>query len=840
MKLSDKSSLASGIPLPTDSGLRAGMRKRFQKKAKVEEEGPTIEVGDAESNVTTEPKLAPPPNPTLTLDMSDLEYVNTPSAPMVAPDNKPEPRAPLTGARREESVLFQIPKNGEEPRESSVLVSLDALRSLGEARAEEEATEPARPAEPRGEPRESSVLLSLGELQHIETERVANEAAEGCSASLARLGKKFSDLAGQHQRVTRSYFESGVEFDDVLQEAFESIAPKFTELTERLNAAKAKIPLRAGEEGYLTLDGLKSEFGAISGEIDETVATVDACQSLLKQVREALAGKKRAAAEKKEQALAEATDDLLVSLDEPAEAAEPAPEPAEDKKPERKSWLGNAFARLASRFRRSESFRPEAAEAGAETGQAETGDEGPEISEGESVEVEVPKADGVPWTDNYERFQLSENELTICEGVMESRKVYWMLPVPSAEEAGADKIINKFKDDAVVRLGGQKYFVFSGDGFAGAKMVARVGRDLHVWPEAKTDYEYLGSMSIDIKDKRKEPVDWPPNFISHLMSLEECAECSYFLPENKPRWLHPVPEPDTKNDFDRGVLDSFMGSQQITLAGRKFYVLNVSAVSDWREMILYLPKTRIATRHNNWLSVWKEEDNGKFMFFNSGSFSSSYYGPRHPKGLRETREARPHDSEKLEVELIFDKMGQVWLYELDELPNMNANELGWIVKSANSTVQKHGISPLMSLEGRWYVALDIFVPDSMKVGFDGSLVRLLTDKTDTKGRLADMRARLAAKSGKDKFSLPPQPAVRQASITALPEGVVKYLLDVGDFEGELYRPWVSMTIEGRKNRLIILDTKHEGSFAVVRRGNQVFFAETGPDEDDLSVEIVLD
>jgi hypothetical protein len=445
------------------------------------------------------------------------------------------------------------------------------------------------------------------------------------------------------------------------------------------------------------------------------------------------------------------------------------------------------------------------------------------------VEVEQPdtgasKPDGIPWVDKHTEVELNENELAICEGVLEERKSYWILPAPAAETAGHIdlKIIEKFRNEPKVRLGGKMYFILdAAEGFSGAKRISRIGKTLHIWPEAMTDYDYLGSLSIEIRDPKKE-AEWPEKFSYYQMTLEEAAENNYFFPENRARFMHPVPEQDTKNERDRAILDYMKGTQQITLGGRKYYLLNISSVSEWREIALYMPKTRIVSRGGNWLSIWEQKENGYFMFFNSTRTDMEYFGTKLPS-IKEKKGVKVYDSEKADLEKVFDSMQNVYFYELDNIRDMNAGELSWIVKSANATIQGRGISPLVSAGGRWYVALDIFIPESVKAGFNGEYVVALTQGTDPKERIAEMKRKLASRRSS---SIPAPATLPEDVIRAMPEGEVKFLYYIGpENQGvALQRASVDMTVGDEKNTYIIIDNHMEGVIPVVRRGMKLFMA----------------
>ncbi|HSB46926.1 MAG TPA: hypothetical protein VLD37_02845 [Candidatus Bilamarchaeum sp.] len=452
---------------------------------------------------------------------------------------------------------------------------------------------------------------------------------------------------------------------------------------------------------------------------------------------------------------------------------------------------------------------------------------------------------GIPWNDQHSQFTLSEHELTMCEDILEERKLYWIVPVP---EASDEKAAARFAKDTVVRLRGRAYHVIEGDGFAGARRIARLGNLVHSWPEAMTNYEFLESISTSLSAEYKvASVEWPAALSggSYVMSLEECAKCNYFFPDNRPRWLHPVPDADTRNAEDSQILESMRGTQQITLAGKKFYVINVNTATEWREMVLFLPKTRIVSRGGNWLTINKREENGYYMFFNSNSSQTSYFGAP-MASLKDKKGIVPYDSERDEIEQLFGAMKDVWLYELDNLRDMPAGSLSWIIKSGNTLIEQKGVSPVVSVGGRWYAALDIFIPDSVKAVYNGQSVVAVTG-SDHKDRLTEMRKKLAGKRVGGTSSIPAGPVLSDEVVRAIPEGEVRFLYYVGpENQGvSLQRATVTMTMDDEKHTYIIIDRHMEGVIPVQRRGNKLYMAKgsfgDGPAMDgEDSVELDID
>lgn len=104
--------------------------------------------------------------------------------------------------------------------------------------------------------------------------------------------------------------------------------------------------------------------------------------------------------------------------------------------------------------------------------------------------VRIPK--GVVLGEDHVRVELSESELAMCVDALPERDVRWLVPVPPANTnlTAELEILTAFKDERIMSLGDEQYYISEKE-FASAKMVARTGNIINVWPSACTEYEFV-------------------------------------------------------------------------------------------------------------------------------------------------------------------------------------------------------------------------------------------------------------------------------------------------------------------------------------------------------------
>jgi hypothetical protein len=465
--------------------------------------------------------------------------------------------------------------------------------------------------------------------------------------------------------------------------------------------------------------------------------------------------------------------------------------------------------------------------------------EGPAEKE-ESLEIHIEEEFGLPWDDEHGVYRMTENELTIAAGVLPEREVLWVLPVPPSDTTNPAElsILEKFGRHQRARLNGKSYYVTDDTGiFANSRKVARVGDTLHVWPSATTDYDYIGE--ADLLD-RTAPARWPERFNYVELSDDELAECSNKLPDGRPRWLHPVPSFESRFEEDVRVLTAYPLASRVLVRGREYMVLDIVTMADWQNAVKTLPKCRIATRNGRHLSVLDESENGRDMFFSEKTFHSDYYGE--PGETIDAGESyiKPYDSEDIQVWLVYNEK-EKWLMPMpDNLADMNSNELHFIVQVCNQRAgpdkagehaqdEADGVSPLISLAGRWYAALPLAAPGTRRTAYDSELrmVHVLPDRTGSSEVLNRMRQSIRQKveDGKElEIILPSQQHERMKYLRLFPAGEPRYLFAVDPTARDYkpVRPHIELTRrDGSVFRCIVLEEPYSGAICVERRGSVI-------------------
>jgi ankyrin repeat protein len=114
------------------------------------------------------------------------------------------------------------------------------------------------------------------------------------------------------------------------------------------------------------------------------------------------------------------------------------------------------------------------------------------FSEEKTKKVTIPK--GVVLGDDIISFIISETELAMCVDALPNGVVRWLVPVPPADTEST-QVLGKFKNDKPVSFGGEQYFISDAEGgFAGARKVVRTGNIVRVFPDALTQYDFVGDV----------------------------------------------------------------------------------------------------------------------------------------------------------------------------------------------------------------------------------------------------------------------------------------------------------------------------------------------------------
>jgi hypothetical protein len=448
------------------------------------------------------------------------------------------------------------------------------------------------------------------------------------------------------------------------------------------------------------------------------------------------------------------------------------------------------------------------------TRQAETDETVDEII----VEIE----DGILWEDDHTTYRLTDEEMAGCEHALPNRKRRYILPVPDEDTEFAALIKTNLAGEEKVELAGKSYYIMDRE-FAEAKIVARVGNGIHVWPSAMTEYKFLGKIGVDTPEYDK--VSWPNDFFLTIRP-EEKEMVDGLLFENRPMLLHPVPPPYTKNPYNMKIMNDCDEIPIVDIDGREYYVLEPETMSAWREIVLNLEDVKMVSRKGDKISVWDKRFNGYSIFSCEGTCHLASYGeagaPLIPRGHETTIE--PYNAEAVDIATVFmDGERNRHLYPMPErISAMDASSLHTLMMIASEYVATEKHSPLISLKGRWYLALEYPTNGTREASYENGVVRILKEKSAADGMkaLKDMMERKREESEPPIVKLPMDPRQRVGLLTKFPEHAVRYLLLVEhDLKSEVPDVWV-------KNgdgvaRYLVHEKEMPGSFAVVRVGDEI-------------------
>lgn len=437
-------------------------------------------------------------------------------------------------------------------------------------------------------------------------------------------------------------------------------------------------------------------------------------------------------------------------------------------------------------------------------------------------EIHVEIEDGILWEDDHTIYNLTEEEMAACEHALPNRKRRYILPVPEEESEFAAQIKAVLKDEETVELAGKSYYLVDRE-FAEAKIVARVGKTIHVWPSAMTNYEFLGNIGVDTPEY--DEVEWPNEFFLNIRP-EEMEMVNGLVHDNLPMLLHPVPPPYTKNPYNLKIMNDCDETPIVDIDGKEYYVLEPESMERWREIVLTLKDVRMVSRRGDKVSVWDKKLNGHSLFSCGGTCHLASYGqpgaPLLPRGHGITIE--PYNAEALDIAAVFkDGERRMHLYPMpDKISGMEADKLSSLMLIASSYVEKEKHSPLISMRGRWYLAFEYPSNGTREAEYRDGSVKILKERSAADGLrvLTEMMQKKKEEREPPIVKLPMDPAQRVGLLAKFPEHAPRFLLQVDrDLESEVPDVWV-------KNgdgvaRYLVYEKEMPGSFAVVRVGDEI-------------------
>lgn len=412
---------------------------------------------------------------------------------------------------------------------------------------------------------------------------------------------------------------------------------------------------------------------------------------------------------------------------------------------------------------------------------------------------------GLIWDNEIRRYELEDNSDAM--GLPE-KEVRWIIPT---EEATG------------IEIRGKCYHITE-EHAAGSMACLRNGNTLHVWSSLKHEPELLESLGV----REYQQAEWPEGDVSKRLTKPEFDSYSRVLPENRAVLLHPSPDEDTRNEHDKIIRSIYDGTvPEITIGDRSYYILDIEKMSDWMDNVFNLPNTRMAARTGDLISVWNM--NGYSLFkCESTVHHRTSYGPRGDP-LPEKGGVKVYDMEKADVSEVYktniaEQKGtrDMYLYELPErISDMDAEELVRLISISTKYIEKEGHSPLISVRGRWHIALEHPNPNAVQTSYEEGMVIVHTEAPEWSRALQNMKVTMQHRKDDDSFvTMPKDPKARMPLLELFPADACRYLLLAK--EGELYDvPLVTVENGHGSSQYWVFKTPVEGSFMVERNGESI-------------------
>ncbi len=448
------------------------------------------------------------------------------------------------------------------------------------------------------------------------------------------------------------------------------------------------------------------------------------------------------------------------------------------------------------------------------------------------ISISIELVLGLPWEDEHSQYRLSGREMQSCDRDLPEREVRWVLPVPP--KGSGDKaergVLERFSGETRREFNGKEYYIVEAP-FAGARRVARTGCILHIWPETSTDYDFLGEVSGETGLAQAQTGDWSINMKARMLSPEEVAEYSKLLPDRKPVFVHPVPSSqEAEAELEARLISSLhcWRLPKISVGRKDYFVFGVESVAEWHELAFTFPKARLASRSGEWFGVWPEAESGGALMSHEYGFERVHHGERGPPLLPRGGMVEPYGTELGSIARLYRASGgKRWLYPLTEkIGEMDSDTLNFLLTVSAREIELTGITPLVSLQGRWYIGLQYTHPEARESMLEDGRVRVLPLKATIKDSLAkggDEKAE-AKEPEKPVIVLPPGMEQRKPLLDMFPEGEKRYLYYV-DPKNRGYiamKPHVALMRDGEKEIYLVLKERYEGSIEVVRRGIAIY------------------
>jgi hypothetical protein len=451
---------------------------------------------------------------------------------------------------------------------------------------------------------------------------------------------------------------------------------------------------------------------------------------------------------------------------------------------------------------------------------------------------------GIPWKDEPITYKLGRQEKESCLSALEEGKRRLIIPVPEGDDEAATFVKSALNKEDLVLLAGRPYYVIDEPFVTGTKTVAMVGDTLHVWPTEMTSHALLQAMRVECDEY--EIVKWGKTPILRLQDDERSLVYDQ-MPENRPRLLYPVPSKDTKHDHNRQVLQAYSAQPVVSIGGRHYYVMNIRSMAEWKLHTANLPNARMAVRDGDMVTPWTGRNMNGYSLFQwpTGRREGSYGkrgAPLRPKQIGACTE-EVYESEVAAITEVYEN-GQAtrYLYPMPEnIGEMDANQYQAVMLAAGGYINNNQHSPLISIRGRWYLALEAPWMDTRTSTFDGRTISLHADvpkerdlrpnareatEEITGSMLVDgtqaLTSSMVLEENTPIIGLPEDMEARLPIMAQFPENQPRWLQPVGLDEEVQALPTIQAGGDDGDHRFVIFKMQVENSFEVVRIGDVIY------------------
>lgn len=301
--------------------------------------------------------------------------------------------------------------------------------------------------------------------------------------------------------------------------------------------------------------------------------------------------------------------------------------------------------------------------------------------------------------------------------------------------------------------------------YGGEFSLSRSYNRLTIWPNNITSEAFLRRIYVSAREY--DEVEWPQGFAGGRIDQKEKIKLRD-IEEEKALFIHPVPESDSKNSYDLKVLEYFQFFDKITISGSEYYIVKINSINEWLNILRDFQKMRLCSLKGDKITVY--EKNGSVLFKNDQTIVFSNHGKSGPPLPRESGYITPHHTEMHEIYDAYDVTGTSrvrYLFPIgDKFNSLNIDSLLNLLVIAEKQLINNAGVPLLSIGGRWYLALENEYLGSRKTTYEERRI-----KVHSKIPIGSIRA---GPSSSRSQEMP----LEQKTSNVIPEGEVRWLEEI--------------------------------------------------------------